>query len=170
MKIHIKTKSQSFSLWSIKSSNGSFVFSRSIRSMRRKSELGWELFVIRPFIWLNFSAGNDWYSTLEGFDGLMETRNTRNNISLLHTEFEAFIWVMESMKNLRQFHVTFAINCSQLVKIILGTRRITFFCILSWSDLTDQGKFSHFRDHTYISPAFQTQNTSADSLARGTCN
>lgn len=58
-------------------------------------------------------SGNDWYSTLEGFDGLMGARNTRNSLSLLHTEFEAFIWVMESMRNLRQFHVTFVTDCSQ---------------------------------------------------------
>jgi len=33
-----------------------------------------------------------WYSTLEGFDGLMGTRNTRASLSPLHAELEAFIW------------------------------------------------------------------------------
>lgn len=47
--------------------------------------------------------GQGCYSTLEGFDGLMGARNTRASISSLHSEVDAFIWAMESMKNLRQF-------------------------------------------------------------------
>lgn len=39
-----------------------------------------------------------WFSTLERFESLMRTRNTRANQSLLHAEFEALIWAMECMK------------------------------------------------------------------------
>ena len=35
-----------------------------------------------------------------------------------HSEVEALLWAMECMRNLRQFRVTFATDCSQLVKII----------------------------------------------------
>ncbi|XP_056848971.1 uncharacterized protein LOC130499090 [Raphanus sativus] len=42
----------------------------------------------------NFS-GQGWYSTLEGFDGLMGARNTRATTSPLHSEMEALIWAME---------------------------------------------------------------------------
>ena len=38
------------------------------------------------------------FSTLERFEGLMPTRNTRASKSLLHAEFEALIWAMECMK------------------------------------------------------------------------
>ena len=64
-----------------------------------------------------------WYSTLEGFDGLMETRNTRASLSLLHSEVEALIWAMECrMRNLRQFQIIFVTNCSKLVKIASGPK------------------------------------------------
>ena len=59
-----------------------------------------------------------WYSTLPGFDGLLGTRNVRACLSSLHSEVEALIWAMECMKNLRQFQVTFATDCSQLVKMV----------------------------------------------------
>lgn len=59
-----------------------------------------------------------WYNTLEGFNGLMGAKNTRASLFPLHSEIEALIWAMESMRNLRQFHVTFARECSQLVKLI----------------------------------------------------
>ncbi|KAF8093425.1 hypothetical protein N665_0383s0053 [Sinapis alba] len=59
-----------------------------------------------------------WYSTLEGFAGLMGARNTRASLSPLHSEIEALIWAMECMRNLRQFHVTFAMDCIQLVKMV----------------------------------------------------
>lgn len=63
-------------------------------------------------------SGQGWYNTLEGFDGLMGTRNTRVSFSPLHSEMEVFIWTMESMRSLRQFHVTFSTYYSQLVKMV----------------------------------------------------
>jgi len=62
--------------------------------------------------------GQCWYSTLEGFDGLMGARNVRAPLSPLHAEMEALLWAMECMRNLRQFHVTFATDYSQLVKMV----------------------------------------------------
>ena len=63
-------------------------------------------------------SGQGWYSTLPGFDGLLGARNVRACLSPLHSELEALIWAMECMKNLRQFQVTFATDCSQLVKMV----------------------------------------------------
>ena len=63
-------------------------------------------------------AGQGWYSTLEGFDSLMGARNVRAPLSPLHAEMEALLWAMECMRNLRQFQVTFATDCSQLVKMV----------------------------------------------------
>ena len=45
-------------------------------------------------------------------------RNVRAALSPLHAEVEALIWAMECMRNLRQFQVTFAMDCSQLVKMV----------------------------------------------------
>ena len=36
-------------------------------------------------------AGQGWYSTLEGFDGLMGAKNVRASLSPLHAEMEALI-------------------------------------------------------------------------------
>ena len=63
-------------------------------------------------------SGQGWYITLAGFDGLLGAQNVRASLSPLHSEVEALIWAMECMRNLRQFHVTFATDCSQLVKIV----------------------------------------------------
>ena len=63
-------------------------------------------------------SGQGWYSTLAAFDGLLGARNVRASLSPLHSEVEALIWAMECMKNLRQFQVTFATDCSQLVKMV----------------------------------------------------
>ena len=62
--------------------------------------------------------GQGWCSTLEGFDSLLGARNTRVTQSPLHSEIEALIWTMECMRNLRQYTVTFATDCSQLVKMV----------------------------------------------------
>ena len=59
-----------------------------------------------------------WLSTLEGFDGLLGARNVRASLSPLHAEMEALLWTMECMRNLRQFQVTFATDCSQLLKVV----------------------------------------------------
>ena len=63
-------------------------------------------------------SGQGWYSTLVGFDGLLGARNVRASLSPLHAEMEALIWAMECMRNLRQFQVTFATDCSRLVKMV----------------------------------------------------
>ena len=63
-------------------------------------------------------SGQGWFSTLEGFEGLMGARNVRGSLSPLHAEMEALLWVMECMRNLRQFQVTFATDCSQLVNMV----------------------------------------------------
>ena len=63
-------------------------------------------------------SGQGWFSTLPGFDGLLGARNVRACLSPLHSEVEALIWAMECMRNLRQFQVTFATDCSQLVKMV----------------------------------------------------
>ena len=63
-------------------------------------------------------SGQGWFSTLPGFEGLMGARNVRASLSPLHAEFEALLWAMECMRNLRQFQVTFATDCSQLVKMV----------------------------------------------------
>ena len=49
---------------------------------------------------------------------LMGARNIRASLSPLHAEVEALLWAMECMRNLRQFRVMFATNCSQLVKMV----------------------------------------------------
>ncbi|XP_056850716.1 uncharacterized protein LOC130500039 [Raphanus sativus] len=46
-------------------------------------------------------SGQGWYSTLEGFEGLLGARNTRASQSPLHAEVETLIWAMECMRNLR---------------------------------------------------------------------
>ena len=66
----------------------------------------------------NLFSGLGWFSTLPGFEGLLGARNVRACLSPLHTEFEALIWAMECMKNLRQFRVTFVTDCSQVVKMV----------------------------------------------------
>ena len=63
-------------------------------------------------------SSQEWYSTLEGFDGLMGARNTKASQSPFHPEIKALIWAMKCMKNLRQFNVTFATDWSQLVKMV----------------------------------------------------
>ena len=48
----------------------------------------------------------------------MGARNIRVSLSTLHSKIEALIWAMECMRSLRQFNVTFATDCSQLVKMV----------------------------------------------------
>ena len=61
-------------------------------------------------------SGQGWFSTLPEFDGLLGARNVR--ACPLYTEMETLIWAMECMKNLRQFRMMFATDCSQLVKMV----------------------------------------------------
>ena len=48
----------------------------------------------------------------------MGVRNVRASLSHLHAEMEALLWAMECMRNLHHFKVTFAMDCSQLVKMV----------------------------------------------------
>lgn len=57
-------------------------------------------------------SGQGLYSTLEGFDGLMGARNIRASLSPLHSVVETLVWTMKCTKNLHQFQVTFATDCS----------------------------------------------------------
>ena len=66
----------------------------------------------------DISSGQVWFNTLAGFDGLIGARNVRASLSPLHIEMEALLWAMECTRNLGQFQVTFATNCSQLVKMV----------------------------------------------------
>ena len=56
-------------------------------------------------------SGKSWYSTLEGFYGLLGAKNVRASLSPLHAEMEALVWAMVCMRNLRQSQVTFATDC-----------------------------------------------------------
>ena len=107
-------------------------------------------------------SGQGWYSTLQGFDGLLGARNVRACLSPLHSEVEALIWAMECMKNLRQFQVTFATDCSQLMKIVSEPEEWPAF-------------ESHLEDIKLLKGSFlnsdivhvpRTANLRADSLAR----
>ncbi|XP_018453986.1 uncharacterized protein LOC108825151 [Raphanus sativus] len=86
-------------------------------------------------------SGQGWYSTLEGFAGLMGARNVRASLPPLHSEIEALIWAMECMRNLHQFRVTFATD-------YIKTLRENF----------------HSSEIIYVP---RTQNKKADGLARG---
>jgi len=108
-------------------------------------------------------AGQGWYSTLEGFDGLMGARNVRAPLSPLHAEMEALLWAMECMRNLRQFQVTFATDCSQLVKMVSEPEELPAFEAYL-EDLKILKDSFHSSQIIHIS---RTQNKKADSLARG---
>lgn len=54
-----------------------------------------------------------WYSTLEGFVGLMGAKNMTASLSPLHSEIEYLKWAMECMRiNLCHYQVKFARDCS----------------------------------------------------------
>ena len=107
-------------------------------------------------------SGQGWYSTLEGFDGLMGARNTIASLSPLHAEVEALIWVMECMRNLRQFQVKFAMDCSQLVKMVSEPEEWPAFANYLEDIKFLQGSFLN----SEIIHVPQTENKRTDSLAR----
>ena len=107
-------------------------------------------------------SGQGWFSTLEGFDGLMGARNVRASLSPLHAEVEALLWEMECMRNLRQFQVTFVTDCSQLVKMVSEPEEWPDFA--SYLEGLKVLKESFLRSEIIYIP--RTQNTKADSLAR----
>ena len=64
-------------------------------------------------------SGQEWFCRGVGSEEkMMRTMNLRRSLSALHTECEAFIWAMECMKTLDFSDVVFAIDCSQLVKMV----------------------------------------------------
>ena len=107
-------------------------------------------------------SGQGWYSTLEGYDGLMGARNTRASQSPLHTEIEALIWAMKCMRNLRQSCVTFATDCAQLVKMVSEPEEWPAFA----SYLEDIKFLKRSFNNSEIIHIPRTQNSKADSLAR----
>ena len=107
-------------------------------------------------------SGQGWLSTLEGFDGLLGARNVRACLSPLHAEIEALIWAMECMRNLRQFQVTFATDCSQLVKMVSEPEEWPAFA--SYLEDIMILKKVFLRSEIIYVP--RTQNLKADSLAR----
>ena len=106
-------------------------------------------------------SGQGWYSILEGFEGLMGARNIRASLSPLHLEVEALIWAMECMRNLRQFHVTFATDCSQLVKMVSEPEE--------WPEFESYLKDIKMLKSSFLSSEIihvpRTENIKADNLA-----
>ena len=83
-------------------------------------------------------------------------------LSPLHAELEALIWTMECMKNLRQFWVTFATDCSQVVKIVSEPEE----CPAFESYLEDIMLLRRSFTNSSIVHVPRTENTKADRLAR----
>lgn len=101
-----------------------------------------------------------WYSTLKDIAGLLGSRNLRVSLSSLHSEVETLLWEIECMKNLRQFQVTFAIDCPQLVKMVSEQKNVCF-CNLFSRDKNLKENF-HSSEIVHVP---RTQNLKADSLA-----
>ena len=99
---------------------------------------------------------------MEGFDGLMRARNIRASQLPLHSDIEALIWKMKCMRNLRQLTVTFATNCSQLVKMVSEPEESPAFA--SYLEDIHVLKRSFYNSELIHIP--HTQNSRADSLAR----
>ena len=83
----------------------------------------------------------------------------RASLSALHAEIGALIWKMENMKNLIEFHVTFATDYSQLVKMVLDPEKLSAFETYLEDIHILKERFSYLE----IS---RTQNTRTDSLVR----
>ena len=75
---------------------------------------------------------------------------------------EAILWAMECMRNLRQFQVTFATDCSQLVNMVSEPEEWPAFTYYLEDFKTLKESF--MRSEIIHVP--QTLNTMADSLAR----
>ena len=107
--------------------------------------------------------GQEWYSRLSCFDGLMGARNTRFSHSLLHLEVEALIWRIECIRNLKQFNVIFATYCSQLAKMVSELEEWLVFASYLEDIKTLKGSFNSSVIHIP-----QTQNSWTKSLASST--
>ena len=92
---------------------------------------------------------------------MLGARNVRASLSPLHAEMEAFRWAMECMRNLRQFQVTFAMDCSQLVKMVSEPEELPAFA--NYLDDVKTLKESFSRSGIIYVP--WTQNSTADRLA-----
>ena len=92
----------------------------------------------------------------------MDARNTKANLSPLHSEVEALVWTMDCMQNLHQFHITFTTDCSQLGEDGFETRRIDRFYKLFGRYQDPEEIFQQFEHHSYT----RTQNTLTDYLAQ----
>ena len=92
----------------------------------------------------------------------MGERNVRASLSPLHAEMEALIWAMKCMRNLHHFQVTFATDCSQLVKMVSAPEDWPAFAIYLDEIKNLQGIFTH----SEIIHIPRTLNTKVDSLAR----
>ena len=79
---------------------------------------------------------------------------------------EALLWAMECMRNLRQFPVTFAMDCSQLVKMVSEPEEWPAFA----SYLEDIKILKECFTRSELIYVPQTQNSKADSLARSARN
>ena len=106
--------------------------------------------------------GQGWFSTLPGFQGLLGARNVMACLSPLHAEVDALIWAIESMKNLRQFWVMFATDCSQLVKMVSEPEEWSAF----ESYLEDIKLLRRSFTNSDIVHVPRTENIKADLLAR----
>lgn len=83
----------------------------------------------------------------------------RASLSALHSEIEALIWKMENMKNLIEFHVIFATDYSQLMKMVSDLEKLYAFKTYLEDIHILKKRFSYLE----IS---RTQNTRTDSLVR----
>ena len=91
---------------------------------------------------------------------MLGARNVRASLSPLHAKIEALLWAMEC--NLRQFQVTFATNCSQLVKMVSEPEEWSAFA--NYLEDIKTLKESFTRSEIIYVPL--TKNSKADSLAR----
>ena len=110
---------------------------------------------------MDLFSGQGWYITLPSFDGLLGAKNVRASLSPLHLEVEALIWAMECMKNLRHFQVTFATDCSQLVKMVSEPEE--------WSTVDSYMEDINLLKRSFVNSEIihvpQTENLKEDSLA-----
>ena len=72
----------------------------------------------------------------------MGIHNTRPPLTIMHSEPESLIWVMECIINLRQYQITFVTSCSIVVKMVFEQEE----CLLSqhiWKSFDDSRKIQH---------------------------
>ena len=109
-------------------------------------------------------TGQGWvYRKNESTDTMMGAMSIRRSLSPLHAECEALIWAMECMKTLQISEVVFAIECSQLVKMVSTPTKWPVFTTHMEEFLRCKELFLNFT----IQHIPRAQNTLADKLARG---